>query len=165
MQELQIKPVEVIRYPFVSPVLSRLATDDSFAKTVLDRCCPDLEYVTYWGKPYLLRGQVAIAWNVPKDKYYSLLQKHQSKFEELGLTLTMFRDEVSSSSKLKGRIDRSFVRWGGIWLYSTRAVAFTAFLYDTPESIAFQLEAGITVPIGISAACKYSGVDFGGDEW
>lgn len=141
--------------------LRKLATDDDFAQELIDHAYPDVEYLQYQGRNYLLKGQATIVWGYKPTSCNVYGVRHREIFQRLGLK-TLLKPEAVGRVKgnnfaLKG-IKRSYTIAGEVNLYSPRAFAFLGFIYETPATLEFQKELGFPVPISLPTAFRYAGV-------
>jgi hypothetical protein len=146
----------------IYPPLQKLATCDRYAKELVDKVSPELVWLNCGGNPYLLRGQACMAWDFPLYQSNPYLKRFESTFVELGAARvgvkTVEPVAYDSEVKLSAAVTGIFKKYDTIWLYSPRAVAFHAFIDETPLSLKFQQEIGLSVPISLPTAFKYAGL-------
>lgn len=146
----------------IYPPLQKLATCDRYAKELVDKVSPELVWLNRGGKPYLLRGQASMAWDFPPSYCNPYLKRFENVFIELGAVRvdgeTIDKVSFDSQTELSKVVVGTILKYGTIWLYSPRAVAFHAFICETPLSVNFQHEIGLPVPISLATVFKYAGL-------
>ena len=138
--------------------LVKLAQSDSRAQELFEAIGIDLCWVEYKSYPYLLRGQIMKAWDSPINYHNVYLRRHEYTFSRLGATLVNDVRKVIFSYEYPPMVTAILESKESVWLYTPRAIAFTAFIFETPKALAFQKKLGINVPVPLPTAFKYAGI-------